>query len=203
MKKPKHRPISRNVLRSMAVIFSANQILHLETNGLTVKKNSSNDDQNVDDAVVRIDKDIQLDIDQKDMNDVKNMVDDLEGISLKILKSVKMTKIEGEFFIEKSNTLIDVFLSSGILEKGVSPHLSFVLFLFSYFVDGRAKKQDAMFNEIVSSTLYHEILDRFEESQVFDWNAHIDSVLLALNKSVGLSIAEYKIVDGVNDEKGN
>lgn len=191
MKKKQRRPISRNMLRALAVIFSANQILHLEENGLAVKNQNEPTASDPSSAAVQFDQDIQFDISQQDMIEAKKAIDELEKISMNVLKSVKMGKAETSFFIEKSNVLIETFLSSGILEKGISPHLSFVQILFTYFADGKSKKQDPIFDPISSSSLYDEVLVRFEQSHIFDWKAHAGSALLALNKGAGLSIAEY------------
>lgn len=207
MNKKQDRPISRKMLRALAVIFSANQILHLEENGLAVKNSNESTANDPSNAAVQFDQDIQFDISQSDMIEAKKAIDELEKLSIGVLKSVKIGKLETPFFIEKSNILIETFLSSGILEKGISPHLSFVQILFTYFADGKSKKQDPIFYPICSSSLYDEVLMRFEQSDVFDWKAHADSTLLALNKGVGLSIAEYPVKNDTeldsNEEKHN
>lgn len=181
------QPLSRNMLRGLAVIFAANQILHLEKNGLAVR---SNKDEN-NGGAVRIDQDIQFDIGTEELMKAKDGIDELEKISMQVLKSVKIGKKDRTFFAEKTEQIVSAYLSSGILDKGVSPHLSFVLILFTYFIDGAKRVPYKVFDPVKNPDIYDDIIVRFEDSNVFDWPAHADAAALALHKGVGLSIADY------------
>ncbi|MDD4972521.1 MAG: hypothetical protein PHT07_24075 [Paludibacter sp.] len=200
-KKAPNAPLSRNILRSLAVIFAANQILHIQENGLAKRPDS---EKNVPDkkseAIVEFNQDILLDISNNDLSDVKKRIDHIESLSMEIIKSAKLGKNDLPFFEEKFDQIIVSFLNSGILEKGVTPHLSFVLMLFTYFVDGKAKKHHEMFDALKSADLYDDIFVKFEDSKVFDWKAHADAVLFALNRGVGLSIAEYPVKEDTDTE---
>lgn len=181
------QPLSRNVLRGLAVILAANQILHLEENGLAVRPHKQKDRG----EPVKIDQDIPFDISNEELVKAKNEIDALENISIDVLKSVKIGKKDRDFFAQKTEQIVSAYLSSGILDQGISPHLSFVLILFTYFVDGAKKVPYAVFDPLKSPAIYDDIIVRFEESNVFDWSAHADAAALALHKGVGLSIADY------------
>lgn len=186
MKKPS-ATMTRNMLRGLAVIFAANQILHLEENGLAIRPHKQKDDG----EPVKIDQDIPFDISNDDLVQTKKNIDELENISMNVLKSVKIGKKDRAFFAEKSEQIVTAFLSSGILDKGISPHLSFVLLLFTYFIDGSMKTSSVVFNPLKDPSIYDGIIEHVEDSKVFDWNVHADVAVLALHKGVGLSMADY------------
>lgn len=177
---------SKTYLRQLAVIFSSYQILYLEKNNLVQRKNTCG----CEDKTL-FDDDLPFDLENNEHMSLINDIRKIENIVLSILKAAKqLHKKDEDFFISRNEKLIEAFLESGIIKSGVSPHMSFVIMLFTYFVDGKAKKISFDFIKLCEISLYETILLRTEESRVFNWGQHTDAVYTALHRGVGFPIRE-------------
>lgn len=169
---------SRSFLRQLAVVFSAYEILHLEKNNLVARKDTSKEKIT----------DIPFDIEDKTHEKLAEGIKHIEKVVYDILKKIKLHKKDENFFIEKCENTLQGFLDSGILEKGVSPHMTFILMLYTYFADGKAGKINQDFQVLADFAIYETLFLIIEDSSVFDWKAHTEAVYYFLNKGVGFSI---------------
>lgn len=175
---------SRIYLRQLSVIFSAYEILHLEKNNLVARKTvkANHCDHNFDD-------DIPLDISEAAHKKISGEIQKIEQIVLNILRNVKIHKKDEDFFIQRSELIIQSFIDSGILKEGVSPHMAFTIMLFTYFADGKANKINNDFLALSDIELYENILQETEDSSIFDWGKHTEAVYKALNAGAGFSVS--------------
>lgn len=172
-------------LRIISVLLAAHQILHMEKNGLIGDLPSNEED-------------VKIDIEDAEMTNLEASISKIDMKVSAIYKSFIIHKKDEPFLFKSAHKIIETFLATGILKVGVSPHLAFCTMLFVYFVDGSSRKHELIFKPLCDAQIYHDVFEKLEESKLFNWNIHTESVIKSLKEGVGFSCQTYNEKFGKN-----